>query len=267
MKYLENFHYQIYGDDSSPKLVFLHGLMGFGANWRRIVSSLEDKFQILTYDQRGHGRSHKPPRGYAPEDYADDLIKILDELGWEKIHLVGHSMGARNAMNFAYRFPQRVISLVIEDIGPESNPNDVDYYEKLLAKIPTPFATKLAAKEFLLNDFGDPVLGNYFYSNLVEQEDGSVDWRFSKNAILESVKMGRITNRWHELESITAPSLLIRGERSKDLTKEIYTKMLEKNSHLEGVEIPDAGHWVHFDQPNEFVRVIDEFLTKTSQKS
>lgn len=266
IKYLESFHHQIYGEPSSPKLVFLHGLMGFGANWRRIVSSLEAKFNILTFDQRGHGRSMKPEHGYAPEDYANDLLNILDELGWEKIHLVGHSMGGRNAMNFAFRFPRRVISLVIEDIGPESDPSDVGRYEKLIGRVPTPFATKLQAKQFLLNDFGDAVLGNYFYSNLVEKQDGSVDWRFSKNAIFESVKMGRNQDRWHEFEAIRVPSLIVRGENSKDLSKETFQKMIEKNSHMESVEIPGSGHWVHFDKPDEFIRVIDEFLTKTALK-
>src|SRR5690606_32763910 len=108
---------------------------------------------ILTYDQRGHGRSFKPESGYSPEDYANDLEKILNELGWERIHLVGHSMGGRNALSFASRFPQRVISLVIEDISPESNPGDVARYEKLLNRVPTPFQSKKDAKDFLLNDF------------------------------------------------------------------------------------------------------------------
>lgn len=260
MSFLNQFHYQIYGQESSPKLVFLHGLMGFGANWRKIVSGLEDRFQILTFDQRGHGRSMKPESGYAPDDYADDLLEILNQLGWQKIHLVGHSMGGRNALNFASRFPQRVISLVIEDISPESKISDVERYEKLLGRVPTPFQTKKEAKEFLLNDFGDPVLGNYFYSNLVENDEGLVDWRFSKKGILESVKMGRQVDRWNEWKSLKMPTLLVRGENSQDLPQDIYEKMLKENSRVEGVVIKNAGHWVHFDQADEFLRVLKTFL-------
>lgn len=260
MDILKQFHYQLYGQNTSPKLVFLHGLMGFGANWRKIVSGLEDQFQILTLDQRGHGRSIKPETGYAPENYADDLLEILNELGWDRIHLVGHSMGGRNAVNFASRFPQRVISLVIEDISPESKPEDVERYEKLLGRVPTPFQNKKEAKEFLLNDFGDPVLGNYFYSNLVENEQGLVDWRFSKNGILESVRLGRKINRWDEWTSLKMPTLLVRGENSQDLPQEIYEKMLRENGNVEGIIIKDAGHWVHFDQAEQFLKVIKGFL-------
>lgn len=163
MDFLKQFHYQLYGNSASPKLVFLHGLMGFGANWRKIVSSLEDQYQILTLDQRGHGRSMKPETGYAPENYADDLLKILDELGWEKIHLVGHSMGGRNALNFAARFPHRVISLVLEDISPVGNPNDVERYENLLAKVPTPNETGKTFLMHLLNAFRNN--DQYYLSN------------------------------------------------------------------------------------------------------
>lgn len=261
MDFLNQFHYQIYGDSSSPKLVFLHGLMGFGANWRKIVSGLENRFNILTFDQRGHGRSLKPKDGYAPEDYADDLVKILDNLGWQKIYLVGHSMGGRNALNFAVRFPQRVISLVIEDISPESKLSDVERYEKLLGRVPTPFKNKKEAKDFLLNEFGDPVLGNYFYSNLVENDEGLVDWRFSKHGILESVRMGRKVDRWDEWRSLKMPVLLVRGERSEDLTQSTFEKMLRENPNAKGVVIQNAGHWVHFDQPEEFIQNLDAFLS------
>jgi pimeloyl-ACP methyl ester carboxylesterase len=51
-------------------------------------------------------------------DYAGDLKGILDELGWQKIHLVGHSMGGRNAFHFAGLYPERVQKLVVEDISP-----------------------------------------------------------------------------------------------------------------------------------------------------
>jgi esterase len=235
--------------------------MGFGANWRKVVSSFEDQFQILTFDQRGHGRSLKPESGYAPENYADDLARILDELGWDKIHLVGHSMGGRNALNFAARFPQRVISLVLEDISPVGDPKDVERYQKLLGKVPTPFKSKKEAKDFLLNEFGDPVMGNYFYSNLVENDQGLIDWRFSKSGILESVRQGRAHDRWKDWEDLKMPTLLIRGGNSTELSQEMYEEMLKKNPRAKGVVVEGAGHWVHFDKPIEFIQNLGAFLS------
>lgn len=259
MSYLENFNYQIIGQ-SPKKLVFLHGLMGFGANWRRIMSAFSNQFEILIFDQRGHGKSFKPESGHAPEDYANDLLKILDELKWEKVNLIGHSMGGRNAINFAFRFSRRVEKLVVVDITPNGNPGDSEYYHKLLARIPTPFKNKKIAKEFLLNEFDDPVLGGYFYANLKENEQGEAVWRFSKEGILESVTSVRSKNRWHEWEGIDVPILLIRGGNSKDLSEKQFDEMLQKNRRARGVTIEGAGHWVHSDKPNEFIEVLNNYL-------
>ena len=268
MAYIDNFNYHFYGPDEGRKWIFIHGLMGFGQNWRRITSGLEQTERCFAYDQRGHGRSFKPATGYSPEDYADDLKKIVDELGWKKFILVGHSMGGRNVLVFAAKYPEYVEKLVIEDIGPEASPNASEYYDYLLNLAPTPFANRDEARQFFAEDFvkiaktreNVDVMSKFFYSNMDEKPDGTVDWRFSKNGIIESVKAGRDRDRWQELESLKMPSLLIRGENSKELSPETYKAMLASNPMIKGVEIAKAGHWVHSDQPQAFVEALKSFV-------
>jgi len=269
--YLERFNYQLNGPESGRKWVFLHGLMGYGSNWRKIVSTLEKTDRILTYDQRGHGRSWKPLTGYASDDYADDLLMITQELGWDRFILVGHSMGGRNALAFASRYPEKVEKLIIEDIGPDSNMKAVEYYQKMIESVPTPFQTKLQAKEYMLNEWPKKgfahenvmTLANYLYSNLEEKENGKVDWRFSKEAILSSVALGRAKDAWSELRKLSAPTLIIRGAHSQELSKDVFQKMLASNPRLSGIEVPNAGHWVHADQPSEFARILTDFVGST----
>jgi esterase len=250
---------------------FLHGLMGYALNWRKIISDLEKSERVLVYDQRGHGKSMKPLTGYATEDYADDLFLISQELGWEKFILVGHSMGGRNAMMFAHKFPEKVDKLIIVDIAPEPNPESPEYFKKLLNLVPTPFASKSEAKEFFENNFSEKfktlgkaenakTLGAYFYANLIEEESGKVDWRFSKQAILDSVQLGIAKDHWNELRQLPMPTLFIRGENSNDLKPEVFQKVLRANPRIRGVEIHNAGHWVHSDQPEEFLRVLKDFV-------
>lgn len=266
--YLSQFNYQLLGPESGRRWVFLHGLMGYGLNWRSIAKGLEQTERVLIFDQRGHGRSWKPLTGYAPEDFADDLFLITQELGWDRFILVGHSMGGRNALSFAHKFPEKLEKLVIEDIGPEGDPSAPDYYRWLLGVVPTPFLNKLAAKEFFMNEFKPLVkdrtenpdtLGAYFYSNMVENENGQVDWRFSKDAIISAVVQGRAKEQWNELRSLPVSTLVIRGERSRELSSEVFRRMVVANPRIEGVEIPNAGHWVHSDQPEEFLKVIRKF--------
>lgn len=251
--------------------VFLHGLMGYALNWRKIVSGLEDTDLALIYDQRGHGQSWQPETGYAPEDYADDLYLILEELGWDKINLVGHSMGGRNALLFASRFAEKIEHLVIEDIGPESQAKATEYYEKLLGSVPTPFPNKKAAKDFFMNEFpkntwirGElQTIGLYLYSNIIDKPDGSADWRFSRNAIIESVALGRAKDHWQEFSSLSIPTLVMRGAQSPDLSSEVFQRMLKSNPRVSGAQVDNAGHWIHYDQPEEFIRIIKSFVGNT----
>ena len=93
--------------ESGRKWVFLHGLMGYASNWRKVLSGLGTD-SYLAIDQRGHGRSFQPEQGYSAVDYAQDLRKITEELGWNRFVLVGHSMGGRNALAFAHLHPESV---------------------------------------------------------------------------------------------------------------------------------------------------------------
>jgi len=245
--------------------------MGSGANWRKIISGLSGD-RVLVYDQRGHGRSWQPEAGYSSDDYADDLHKILLELGWDHVFLVGHSMGGRNALAFADRFSSFLAGLVIEDIGPDPNPEAVAYYRNLLDLVPTPFATRNVAKSFFQTEWPhlpvaaeNPVtLGQYFYSNLDEKEDGTLDWRFSRSGILASVSQGRAKDMWRELRNLSIPTLVVRGANSRELKPDVFARMAVANPRVQSAVISNAGHWIHADQPQEFLRIILEFARSCS---
>ncbi len=242
--------------------------MAFSANWRKIASRLENDFQCLIYDQRGHGRSFKPETGYSPEIFAEDLDKITTELGWDQFHLVGHSMGGRNAIVFAHRYPHKVKTLTIEDMGPDTDPDVTGYYEKMLNSVPTPFQTKEDLKQFFATEFfkkfqaKEPpqVLSLFLQANIEEKPDGTYDWKFSKQAVFEIAKEGHKKDRWEEIRTIQIPMLLVRGEKSHVLSQETYLKMLQENSFITGVEINGVGHWVHFEKYEEFVSELRKFI-------
>ena len=208
MSILEKIHYNISGNPEGRRWVFVHGLMGFLNNWQRITTALAETECCLTYDQRGHGKSFKPNSTYAPEDFAQDLKDLTDALGWDRFILVGHSMGGRNVLVFASLFPEKVEKLIVEDIGPEANESSSQYYQNLLDAAPTPFPSREKARDFFRNEFAAqvktrepaPVLGSFLYANIEEKSDGQWDWKFSKQGILETVRIGRLQDRWKEVE-------------------------------------------------------------------
>jgi esterase len=276
MNYLDNFFHQITGNPNGHKLVFLHGVMGSAANWLRVIPAFQSEFHILSYDQRGHGRSFHPQTGgpdggYHPRDYAGDLRHILDELGWEQVVLVGHSMGARNALEFADHFSQRVKVLVLEDIGPDANYPAIDRINRLLSLVPTPFATREQARDFFENQYPeqiafypDPeVVSKFLLTNIVKKDDGRWDWRFAKEAILQSLREGRNEDRWDVYRNLKMPVLVVRGEKSQDLSRPVFERMMKELPSARAVEVAGAGHWIHFDQTEAFIRVLKDFFHAT----
>jgi pimeloyl-ACP methyl ester carboxylesterase len=107
-------HFQ--SDGSGEDVVLIHGLGANHAFWYLgIARRLAQRYRVLTYDLRGHGRSSMPSVGYRLAEMADDLDALMSHLGVEKAHVVGHSFGARVALCYAMLHPARVATLTIAD--------------------------------------------------------------------------------------------------------------------------------------------------------
>lgn len=180
-------------------------------------------------------------------------------------------MGGRNALEFAAGFSQRVTALVMEDIGPDANYAAIDRIERILTAVPAPFASRAEAVTFFANDYAEKipfypqpdVLGKFLLANLETKPDGRLDWRFDKPGILSSMQSGRNEDRWDAFANLKMPVLLVRGENSADLPRPIFERMLRTLPAAKGVEIPGAGHWVHFDQPEAFKKALKDFFRAT----
>ncbi|MCB0378584.1 MAG: alpha/beta hydrolase [Bdellovibrionales bacterium] len=262
---IERFNYQVIGDQAPEKLVFLHGIMGQGKNWRSIAKHFSRKFQCLIYDQRGHGHSVHPETDYGLKDYAEDLKAILEGLAWgDPIHLVGHSMGGRVAVQFASLHPELLKSLVIVDIGPTSDWASMQGILDKLNFVPTPFADRAQAREFMetqfLSKFPNPMVMEFFYSNLEQKEDGGWDWIFEPAAIRQSLEASRVLDFWAEFHGLSMPTLLLRGEKSPDFKQEDFEKVVANNPHIRGEVVPGAGHWVHAEQPRKTISLMENFF-------
>jgi pimeloyl-ACP methyl ester carboxylesterase len=163
---------------------------------------------------------------------------------------------------------QRIEKLIIEDIGPEAQPENYLHFQKLLGQVPAPFRSREEAKHFLFGEFvknfqghEDPrVMADYFYANMTETSEGTVSWRFSPEAIVATAREGRMQDYWGLVENLSVPTLWIRGENSVELPKAVYERVLAMNSRIMGHVIQDAAHWVHADQPEAFIKIIKEFV-------
>lgn len=260
-------YHRLYGPSTpSPNrapVVLLHGLMGYASNWGKVYPELAKDRAVLVYDQRGHGRSEKPPKGYSPDDYAGDLIELLDSVGWTSpVHVVGHSMGGRVAMYFAAKFPERTRSLTLEDSGAESRPDRMAWLRSIYERAPTPFPDKAAAQEYFARDYAkDPLTGSFLLSNMEDLPGGGFGWRFDTLAMEESIRLGRAAVDASALyQSINKPILLIRGGLSQEFPQDEAERMAAIGGHVRLAVVPGSGHYVHSTHSQEFLSILRTFL-------
>ena len=259
-------------------LVMIHGLAATMAFWYlQHAENYAKKFNVILYDLRGHGRSKKTDNGYSPQNLAEDLKLLLDNLELEKVHLVAHSLGGVVAMNFACRHPERVLSLVIADTqislvrnsgvlkhwqygkkiqqlnkyGFNIDITDPFFGHKLLAELAVMPREKSLAVPDDLKKLIAPIIGN-----------------FSNRSSKQFTKLLRTTSAEKEiksdddlslkrLENLKCPILALYGEYSVAM----FTGMalLDIWPHAWFWNIRQAGHFFPSTRPNEFISICQEF--------
>lgn len=252
-------------------LIILHGLYGSSDNWVSIVKELEMYFRVINVDQRNHGQSpHSPEHNYAL--MADDLLELFDDLQLEKANIIGHSMGGKVAMHFAYEHPERITSLVVVDIAPwshlegnEQSAQIVSEHQKIiegLKSIPLKsLKSRNEADERLANWVKEEMVRQFLLKNLKRESDGSFSWKLNLLAISNN-----ITNMMEGIvkeslnKSNDVRTLFIKGNLSNYIPSEKEERLSKYFTNSSIAKIDGAGHWVHAEKPKEFINAILAFL-------
>jgi len=275
-------HVRDWGRPDAPPLVIVHGLRDHSHSFDDLARSLVDRFHVLALDLRGHGDSETTPY-YAFGHFVLDLHNMVRALRLQKPVLIGHSMGGEVVATYSGCFPDVPDKIVIiEGLGPP--PPDMDQAAlrtvEGFARIDRAFAghpglPDLEAAYRRLRE-RNPRLPEAKARELAllgtrAREDGTLEWKF--DAMLATMA---ITGPYH-LEynmalwrRIAAPTLIVHGQESGEFWRgkpgAVYLEPWDLQRRLacfrnyRFVEIPGAGHMVHFDRPRELVLAIREFL-------
>ncbi len=261
-------HYIRWGDVSNDPVVLLHGLMNNARYWEHIAERFIDRWSVYAPDLRGHGESEHAPGGYLVWAFAMDLRGFIEEMDFEAFDLVAHSIGSRVAMSYARDHSHRLKHLVLADMGPQMADQGARGIRRTTgdAQKAPGFATDAEAleyyaglypgrsKEFLERQMAASLVLDEATGNLVFRFDPSIHQATGRGAIAE------IPYLWESLEHITCPTLVIRAEKSKVLSREIAEQMVDRLPNARLVEIAGAGHQVPLHQPEAFSNAIRDFL-------
>lgn len=247
-----------------PGICFLHGGAAHAHWFDRVIPAFTGRFHVVALDQRGHGLSAWPsPPAYATEDFARDLGGVLDALGWARAVLVGHSMGGHNAMAFAASHPGRVAGLVVADSRPSLPEERLAQLRARGRRPPRRHASQDAAVAAFRLLPPETVADRDLLAHLaragVVERDGGWSYRFDPASAHER----RPVDAWPLLGRITAPTLIVRGERSPIMTPEIAERLRASIPGAALVEIAGTYHHLVLDAPERFAGVVDEFLKRS----
>ena len=239
-------------------LLILHGYFGMSDNWKSLGNQFSEEYQVHLIDQRNHGRSfHEDEFNY--EVLVEDLHNYIEHYQLEKVYIIGHSMGGKTAMLFAVTYPELVEKLIIVDISPRmyqphhnailAGLNSIDFSVQntrtLVDKKLSELIPDLGVRQFLLK-------------NVYWKEKGQLDYRFNLESLTENnSEVGGALPPFTVFENET---LFLKGSKSDYITvnEEPIIEAHFPNSKV--VEIQNAGHWLHAENPKQFYAEVSNFL-------
>lgn len=253
-------HFYRFG--TGDPLIILHGLFGTADNWIKISRDLANKYMVIVPDLRNHGRSpHSSEFTY--QSMVSDILELVKQENIESFHLLGHSMGGKTAMMLALNNPQLVKKLVIADIAPRlyiDHNEHSKYIEAMLLVDPSNYKTRgeidIALRQYIPNDS----IRLFLLKNLHRDQNQRLEWRINLSALSKSLP--------GIMEAITAdypfsnPTLFLAGEQSNYISSLDQDDIFELFPNATIQTIPEAGHWLHADQPELFLQRVQEFLTR-----
>jgi 2-(acetamidomethylene)succinate hydrolase len=217
---------------------------------------LAARFRIVSIDQRGHGRAPKPVSGYSAESYAEDLNKLLEE----KTLLIGHSLGARNALVAGLRYSEKVAAVVAIDFTPYIEPQVFDALDARVGGGDRRFISLDEIRDYLRQRY--PRLPQDAIERRARHGYECVDgkWRpLASPAAMRETGLGLRSDLSSTLKEIRVPVLLLRGAESKLVSPEAWAKTRALRPDIPAYEIADADHYVHEEQPAAVAAAVLDF--------
>jgi N-formylmaleamate deformylase len=247
-----NIHYLRTGG-SKPPLVLLHGLTGSGACWSPLARALEGEYDVVMPDARGHGDSSTPTHGYRYEDYASDVVGLIQGLGLAGPALLGHSMGGMTAAVVASRLTTDIRGVILADPTFLSPQRQREVHESDVVE---------QHRQLLRLDKRDALA-----QARVRHPRRRVD-------LVEIVVEARLRTRigafdvlrppnpeYRQLVStMYVPTLLVIGDDGAVVSLETARELQSLNPRLRVEQVVDAGHGLPYDQPERFEAVVRPFL-------
>lgn len=259
MPFTENDGVKIYWEEAGhgEPILLIMGLGWASYMWHRTRDLLVTRYRVITFDNRGVGRSDVPPGPYPIVTMAADAAAVLDAAGVKSAHLYGISMGGMIAQEFALQYPARVKSLILGCTaagGPAALQPAPEVIEVLMRRGMTPQEAIEAIDPFIYHPGTSPEL-------IEEDRKLRLEWYPTVEGYMAQLQGIMAWEAYSRLTQIASPTLVIHGESDQLIPAANGELIAKKIPHAGLVLIPAAGHIFPLDQPKITDEAVMAFLS------
>ncbi|MGV1049203.1 MAG: alpha/beta fold hydrolase [Solirubrobacterales bacterium] len=247
-----------------PAALLLHGLAGHAGEWEQTASWLSQSHRVLALDCRGHGRSERRPEDVSRAAMVADVAFVVERLDLAPVLLVGQSLGGQLALLVASRHPRLVRALVVAEASPAGGAEAAEAVasevEAQLARWPASYSSREEAVAF----FGGPSTRAEAWASGLEERDGRLYPAFDADVMVRMLSEAIGDEHWEEWRRIQCPALVVRAGGGDVPAAEAQSMVELPDAQL--VELDDAGHELHLEQPHAWRRAILGFQPTRDQR-
>jgi esterase len=248
--------------EGPEELLILHGFLGMGDNWKTHARQWATMgYRVHLIDQRNHGRSFWDSTFDYPT-LAEDLATYVEHHKISNAWLLGHSMGGKTAMYFSCLYPQKVKGLMVADIGVKNYP---PHHQAILAGLEALDRTLLTSRteaDLILQSYVEQAgIRQFLLKNLYRKTPDTLALRVNVEVLKTAA--AAIGEALPASFAYAGPVLFLKGALSNYILPDDHGQILAHFPQSSFETIANSGHWLHAENPTEFMQVVNQWMTST----
>ena len=245
---------------SGQPLILIAGLASDSQSWLPVIIKLSKHFRVITFDNRGVGRSPHENDGITIQRMTDDCVELMEHLNLSSAYILGHSMGGMIAMDLAVRYPDMVEKLILEATAPKLSSRNKELFSDWVSYLKTGMDKGLWFRNIFYWIFSPEFFED---KEMLDQAvKMSVDYPYPQTdkSFENQVKAVSVFDCTSEIDKIQSPTLIMNGEQDLLFSSSRAPELFRNTANLQYVTISKAAHSIHMDNPDGFTKAVVDFL-------
>jgi 3-oxoadipate enol-lactonase len=258
-------YYEVHGE--GEPLLLITALSGDLTSWIFQIPEFSRKYRVIVFDNRGAGRTDVPDIPYSTEMMADDSAGLLNALGIEKAHILGHSMGSFIAQELALKYPQLIRSLVLASAGTQETPMGKHLIDLWTRMAREGVNREIYVRELLLWVFTDKFFENTELVQIAVDALMTSPYPQPTHGLIHQVGACLEHNTKDRISNIIAPTVVLVGKEDILVPVRMSEELAAGINGAELVVLEGAGHGVYYEAADKFNLAVLEFLSKVENQT